>query len=464
MQVDIIKELQTQSAPTLTAAKPKSGSFDSTLRDCEAKTDGKAKEQKDNSEDNTTVAILSALYTVPVMPLNAAVEKNQAPITSLGNVTDVSEIVTAEENGTLMQNSSQGSANPQPLTTMDPGFSHLIETSVIPQKNQATVPDESQVIEKTAFTLNDVDMPTVNEQNPDLNLNPIDAKSVTNSDVKPQQTTQLSANQTVNNRDIPLEQAGLSVDAAVLNEAEPQIVTTAKPQASIKTPKEQTVNDVSEAVNAVSTDTAKKAPMTEAKSDEKGDSFSDQKDDSNGFETAAAAAANTVPVDKAENTEKFPSALKTDTANQISDAVRQAADTGRTEVKIHLNPEELGPISIKIVSQNGVFSVQISADNRSTSQLIASSMHELTQSMQDRGITMDKAEVNYAGSTLDTSAQNQQQSSQYQGNQQSNDYNMPKWTVAMETGGKTTHDAAAVKAEEPDLKPVGDDSSISMLV
>lgn len=456
MQVDIIKEVKSPNTSTPTAAKPKSADFVSTLRDCEAKADGRAKENKNTGDDNTTVAILGALAAMPMMTSNVAVEKVM-PITT---VTYVGGIVEAPENPASMQSSLQQSAEPTPLTTMDPGFSQLIKTPVIPKPQQEPVIEEA-VPQATDFTVPDVKIKT------DAAIKPADVsnieREVTFTAVEPKEQPQVTVTEqpVVKNAEVPPQEVGITASVTVLPDKETPVVTAPRPKLAVETAEEPSPQST---VTTVSSDDSQKAPITASKSDEAKDSGAQHKD-SNSFETATAAAASNTPVMRTESPEKFPKALKADTANQISDAVRQAYDTGRTEVKIHLNPEELGPISIKIVSQNGVFSVQISADNRSTGQLIASSMHELTQSMQDRGITMDKAEVSYAGSTLDASTGGQQQSSQYQGSgNDASDYSVPKWTVAMETGGKTAHDAVAAKPEEPDIKPIGDDSSISMLV
>lgn len=459
MQVDIIKQVNTTPNQTAAPAKAKSDNFDSTLRDCETKTDGSAKEEKDQGDDITVVAMLGALCAVPIIPANVTVEKVM-PVTT---VTDVTVIASAEGNGASTQSSPQESVNQQPTNAMDPGFSHLIETPVTPQPHKEAAGEEA-VSQKTAFTVPDVKVETADTKKAaDVNIS-VSGEALTGVKTKEQPQEVFTEQPVLKNSEIPLEQAGITVDKTVIPDKQTPVATAAKPMPTNQTASKQSVP---EAVSAVSTDNAKKAPVTGIKSDEAKGSFSQQKDSESGndFKTATAAAANNSPVNRSESTENFPKALKTGTANQISDAVRQAAGTGRTEVKIHLNPEELGPISIKIVSQNGVLSVEISADNRSTGQLIASSMHELTQSMQDRGITMDKAEVSYAGSTLDASTQGQQQSSQQQGSGNNAGENaVPKWTVAMETGGKTAHDAVAAKPEEPDIKPIGDDSSISMLV
>ena len=154
-----------------------------------------------------------------------------------------------------------------------------------------------------------------------------------------------------------------------------------------------------------------------------------------GAAQAAFAAMNTMAAKPAESAQQT---AKADVANQISQAVREAVDTGRTEIRLHLSPEDLGGISIKITSQSGILSLQITADNHQTGQLLASGMQELAKSMQDQGVTMNRAEVGYTGTggSLDTSAQQGQQ------NQQNTDTALPKWTPAMEQ--------AAVKADSGD--------------
>lgn len=118
-------------------------------------------------------------------------------------------------------------------------------------------------------------------------------------------------------------------------------------------------------------------------------------------------------------------AQKTDVANQLTGAVKQASDNGNSQISLHLSPEDLGGINIKIVSQGGVLSLQITADNAHTGQLIASGMHELTQSMHDAGLTMDKANVLFdSNGSLGTSSGSQQQSSG-----QDTSYKMPKWVT-----------------------------------
>ena len=95
----------------------------------------------------------------------------------------------------------------------------------------------------------------------------------------------------------------------------------------------------------------------------------------------------------------------TDIARQLSDACRSAADQGTSEIRVHLSPEDLGGINIRIVSQNGVLSLQISADSRHTGEMLQSNLTELNRSMSDNGVNMNKVEVYYSHSgAFDASA------------------------------------------------------------
>lgn len=82
-----------------------------------------------------------------------------------------------------------------------------------------------------------------------------------------------------------------------------------------------------------------------------------------------------------------------DIARQLSDALKAAPDAGTSTMRVHLSPQELGGINIRIVSQNGVLSVQISADSHHTGDLLASGLGELTRSLNDNGVNLQHVEV-----------------------------------------------------------------------
>jgi len=117
-----------------------------------------------------------------------------------------------------------------------------------------------------------------------------------------------------------------------------------------------------------------------------------------------------------------------DIAQQLSQAVKTAADTGRSEIHLHLSPEELGGINVKIVSQDGVLSIQITADSRNTGEMLASNLGELSRSMQQNGVSMNKTEIFYAS----TGGFDSSQSSFDRQQQENKPQHMPSWVPVME--------------------------------
>ena len=208
-----------------------------------------------------------------------------------------------------------------------------------------------------------------------------------------------------------------------------QVSGTAADVKAVKTddtaPQSLSVSETSP-VQAAGSKQAAQSSQTDGKNSKSDDDSKDKSDTSTYQSVFASAQAHSVETKNTVSPEP-----KTEITNQVADALKQAVDTGRTEVKLHLSPEDLGGISLKIISQGGVLSVQITADNQSTGQLLASNMHELSQKMQDSGITMNKAEVTYTGAGgFDTATSQQQQQ------QQNENYTLPKWTPAMEASEK----------------------------
>lgn len=178
--------------------------------------------------------------------------------------------------------------------------------------------------------------------------------------------------------------------------------------------------------------------LTQSGSDSKQQDDIPRNSDSGSAFNVAMAAQTDKAVTKIAD--KVQTADKTDTARQISDAVKQAVDTGRTELRLHLSPEDLGGINIKIISQGGSISLQITADNQQTGQLLASGMNELAKSLHDNGITMSKADVSYAGfNSFDTSTSQQQQ----QQNFDNQSYHLPKWVPVMGNISGAVHEQPA---------------------
>lgn len=88
---------------------------------------------------------------------------------------------------------------------------------------------------------------------------------------------------------------------------------------------------------------------------------------------------------------------------QVTDAVKDAYTAQRSELRVHLNPEDLGGITIKLVSQGGNLTVSIIADSHHTGQLLASGLDSLKSTLQNSGVPVQKTEVTYTPS--DTAGQ-----------------------------------------------------------
>lgn len=76
-----------------------------------------------------------------------------------------------------------------------------------------------------------------------------------------------------------------------------------------------------------------------------------------------------------------------------SDAVKKALKSGRSELRLHLVPEDLGAVTIRMISQDGKLSLRITADNDSTGKMLASGMQDLSNSLKQQGVPVEKAEV-----------------------------------------------------------------------
>jgi hypothetical protein len=104
---------------------------------------------------------------------------------------------------------------------------------------------------------------------------------------------------------------------------------------------------------------------------------------------------------------------------QTSNAVATAVSTNRSDFKVHLSPEDLGGITIKMVSKNGTISIQIIADNPHTGQILSGSIGDLNTAIGQHGITVGKSEILHTGSNSSFSAGDFSGQRQQTGQQQS---------------------------------------------
>lgn len=69
-------------------------------------------------------------------------------------------------------------------------------------------------------------------------------------------------------------------------------------------------------------------------------------------------------------------------AGQLADAVSQQAAQGRQQFQVDLYPQSLGKVSVKLTTQNGLLTVEISAQNPKTQSMLVSGSGEIKSMLQ----------------------------------------------------------------------------------
>jgi flagellar hook-length control protein FliK len=77
-----------------------------------------------------------------------------------------------------------------------------------------------------------------------------------------------------------------------------------------------------------------------------------------------------------------PAATKTPVTNQVANAVVQHLKTGKRQFQIDLYPQSLGKVSVKLVAEKGILTIEIAAANPKTQSLLASSSGEIRSLLQ----------------------------------------------------------------------------------
>lgn len=136
-------------------------------------------------------------------------------------------------------------------------------------------------------------------------------------------------------------------------------------------------------------------------------------------------AANTAPVSatKAGGVQSLP------VAAQVAETVRSAVLRGDHEIRLLLNPGDLGRIDIRITEQNGVLQLRLDASHGSTRDLLAREMPMLQQALEARDLRVERIQVSHSGSTsADGSGGAWQRGSNRQGQQEGERDGSPAWS------------------------------------
>lgn len=80
-------------------------------------------------------------------------------------------------------------------------------------------------------------------------------------------------------------------------------------------------------------------------------------------------------------------------ARQIAAALQDNGAAAHTQLRVHLSPADLGGINLRFATENGRVTLQITADSSRTGTLLAAHLDDLSRSLAQSGVTMDRTEI-----------------------------------------------------------------------
>ncbi|MDR2904061.1 MAG: flagellar hook-length control protein FliK [Clostridiales bacterium] len=82
-----------------------------------------------------------------------------------------------------------------------------------------------------------------------------------------------------------------------------------------------------------------------------------------------------------------------DVINQITEQIKVEVKGQATEIKVSLRPEHLGDVTLKIMTQNGIVTAQIVAENQRVKEIIEAGFNNLKDALQQKGINISQLSV-----------------------------------------------------------------------
>jgi len=161
---------------------------------------------------------------------------------------------------------------------------------------------------------------------------------------------------------------------------------------------------------------------------------------------------------------KQPQTLENSVLNQLKDKISSDA-SGKSQVNIILKPENLGKVNINLVSQNGVLTAQITAENHQVKDILNKGLEILRQNMADQGINVGKMVVNVQESN--SSNQNMNSEQNYKNLEQENastsnmNYQSDKQNHSKDSASASSNDKLYEFDEEIENENETNESNIS---
>lgn len=93
-------------------------------------------------------------------------------------------------------------------------------------------------------------------------------------------------------------------------------------------------------------------------------------------------------------TESAKGTDSTHVVNQIIEKIKVGFTSEISEIRITLKPEQLGDVTLKIASQNGIVTAMITTENQRIKEIIEANFNLLRDSLAEQGIEVSQLEVN----------------------------------------------------------------------
>ena len=93
-------------------------------------------------------------------------------------------------------------------------------------------------------------------------------------------------------------------------------------------------------------------------------------------------------------TQVFKNINSTEIISQIMDKIKVSVKSDVSEIKMLLKPEQLGEVSLKIATQNGIVTAQFIAESQKVKEIIEANFNQLKDILSEQGINVGSLEVN----------------------------------------------------------------------
>lgn len=94
---------------------------------------------------------------------------------------------------------------------------------------------------------------------------------------------------------------------------------------------------------------------------------------------------------------------------QIIDEIKLTVKQDTTKLEMQIYPEQLGKISLQVMSKDGIVTAQIAAQTLAVKEAIEGQLFILKQNMEEQGIKVDSIEVTLASQGFEQNNQNQEE-------------------------------------------------------